>query len=320
IGRLRPGWTADRASAHLAAISRGLFETTLPARYSPEDAKDYLAFALKAFPAATGVSVLRSQYSAPLWLLLGVTGLVLAVACANLANLMMARGATREREVAVRLAIGASRPRIVRQLLAESLLIACAGSAAGLLVARWLTRSLLALLATGNDAPFVDLSLDWRVIVFTTVLAAAACLLFGLAPALGATGVNPGVTMRTSGRGFSEGRSRLRRALVVVQVALSLVLVAGALLFGRTLGNLGTLDAGFRTEGVTVADLDLRKAGIPDDALRAVQAQLIEAVTTLPDVAAASRASLLPVGGLQWNERIVVGDVPQRTYPNFNSV
>ena len=131
FGRLKPGWSVERASAHVASLSEPIFKATLPTRYRAEDVEHYLKFKLAAFEAPTGVSNLRRNYESPLWLLLATTGMVLLIACANLANLMLARATAREREIAVRLAIGASRGRIVRQLLAESLLIAVIGAASG---------------------------------------------------------------------------------------------------------------------------------------------------------------------------------------------
>ena len=180
MGRLKPGVTIDQARSQLASISPSIFQATLPT-YRPEDEKHYLQFKLGAYPAGTGISQLRRQYESPLWLLLATTGLVLLIACANLANLMLARATARERELAVRLAIGASRGRIVRQLLAESLLIAAIGAVAGAVLAQWLTGVMIGLLTTDNNRIFVALTLDWRVFAFTAALAVLTCLIFGLA-------------------------------------------------------------------------------------------------------------------------------------------
>ena len=191
---------------------------------------------------------MREDYERPLWLLFGIAGLVLLIACANLANLLLARASAREREMAVRQALGASRWRLMRQLLAESLLLAIVGAALGAFLAQNLSRFLVSFLNTSGNNVFLDLGLDWRVLGFAAGAAALTSVLFGLTPALRATRIEPGAAMKASGRGLTAGRERfsLRRALVVVQVALSLVLVAGALLFSRSLNKLETVDTGFR--------------------------------------------------------------------------
>jgi putative ABC transport system permease protein len=322
LGRLKPGLTVDQASAHLAGLSKGIMASTVSPRYTASDAKEYLEMELGAREAATGVSTLRRNYSDSLNILLGVTGLVLLIACANLANLMLARATAREREVAVRLAIGASRRRIVRQMLSESLLIAAIGAGAGVVVAQWFSRFLVAFLSTDNSPLAVDLSLDWRVFGFTAGVAVAACLLFGLTPAIKATAGSPGVTMKAGSRGMTDSRERfgVRRALVVVQVALSLVLVVGALLFTRSLRNLTTLDPGFRQEGVMTAALDKRKAGIANDAQAALNRRILDRVRAIPGVTVVAEAFTTPVGGNSWNNQIVVGGVVQPEYVNINSV
>src|SRR5262249_60888398 len=165
MGRLKPGWSLAHATVHLEAISPALFRDTLP-NYGPEDEKAYLAFRFGAFPAASGVSDVRSDFEAPLWLLLATAALVLLIACANLANLMPAGARAREREVAVRLALGASRGRIVRQMAAESALIAGCGAAAGALLAQWLTSALVASIATPRDRVVLAVAHDWRVFAF----------------------------------------------------------------------------------------------------------------------------------------------------------
>ncbi|HWF85774.1 MAG TPA: ABC transporter permease, partial [Vicinamibacterales bacterium] len=322
IGRLKPDWTEARASAQLASMSAPIFQATLPPHYREQDAKHYLQFQFGAFPAGTGISALRRDYESPLWMLLATTGLVLIIACANLANLMLARATAREREVAIRLAIGASRGRLVRQLLAESLLIAFIGAAAGAVLAQWLSQFLVDFLATERNQPFVDLSLDWRVFAFTLALAAATCVVFGLIPALRATATSPGAAMKAGSRGMSDSRERfgLRRALVVLQVALSLVLVVGALLFVRSLRNLMTLDAGFRQDGLLIANLDLRRAGIPEERRTAVYQEITDRLRGLPGVTEASQAFIVPVSGSGWNNNIVIDGKKYSENVNFNSV
>ncbi|HEX3703927.1 MAG TPA: ABC transporter permease [Vicinamibacterales bacterium] len=322
IGRLKPDWTEARANAQLASVSGPIFQQTLPPHYRAEDAKHYLNFKLGAFPAGTGVSALRRNYESPLWMLLATTGLVLIIACANLANLMLARATAREREVAIRLAIGASRWRLVRQLLAESLLIALIGAAAGAVLAQWLSRFLVDFLATDGNRLFVDLSLDWRVFAFTLALAVATCFVFGLIPAVRATAASPGAAMKAGSRGVSDSRERfgLRRALVVLQVALSLVLVVGALLFVRSLRNLMTLDAGFRQDGLLIVGLDLRRAAIPPERRNAVNQEITERLRGLPGVAEASQAFVVPVSGSGWNNNIVVDGKKYSDNVNFNRV
>ena len=321
MGRLKPGVSVEQARAQLSSISAAVFAATLP-DYRADDAKHYLEFKIGAYPAGTGISQLRRQYESPLWLLLATTGLVLLIACANLANLMLARATAREREIAVRLAIGASRGRIVRQLLAESLLIAAIGAAAGAILAQWLSQFLVDFLRTDNNRIFVALALDWRIFAFTASLAVLTCLVFGLVPALRATNTAPAHAMKAGSRGSTDSRERfgMRRALVVAQVALSLVLVVGAMLFVRSLRNLLALDAGFQQNGILVVNMDLRRAGIPEGRRVALFADIRSRLAGLPGVSSAAQVFIMPVSGSGWNNNIVIGGKTYRDNVNINEV
>jgi predicted permease len=293
----------------------------LPPKYRTDDAKYYLAFKLKAISAENGFSGLRSDYSNPLWMLLAIAGLVLLIACANLANLMLARASAREKEIAVRLALGASRARLIRQLLSESLLLAIAGAAAGIVLARVLGGVLIAMISTQNDTMFLDLSPDYRVLGFTAALAVLTCILFGLAPALRATKSSPASAMRASGRGLTANRERfgLRRILVVTQVALSLVLLVGALLFAGSLRNLMTVNAGFRQDGILVTNLGFESLKIPKDRRIEYRRQLVDKIRSIPGVASAANNNITPLSGSGWNQTVFI-DGKKKGGSNLNRV
>jgi putative ABC transport system permease protein len=313
IGRLKPGWTIERASTQLAAISPVVFAATLPGEYDAIEKKDYLAFRLGALPAATGVSGLRHDYEDPLWLLLALSGLVLLIACANLANLMLARASVRQREMALRLTLGASRSRLIRQLLAESLLLAALGTIAGAALAQILSRVLVAFLSTHDNQIFVELTPDWRVLGFATALAILTCVLFGLVPAMQASRTDPGVVMKT-GRGLTASRDRflLRRALVVSQIALSLVLLTGAFLFVRTFRNLITEDAGFVQDHLLVVDFDFSPLKLPPASQMAYKQALLARMQSIPGVSSAAETLVVPLNHSGWDDNIDIPDGPQR--------
>jgi putative ABC transport system permease protein len=302
-GRLKPGWSLEQATAQMQTISPGLMEAALPANYPLGRVKAYLESKLIAVPAGSGVSQLRETYEQPLWLLLALGGIVLLIACANLSNLLLARASVRERELAVRQALGASRWRLVRQLLVESLLLAAAGAAFGTGLALVLSRFLVAFLSTNADPVFLDLALDWRVLGFTTGLAVLTCFLFGLAPAVHATRMEPGTLMKAGGRGITDGRASFslgfswRRALTILQVALSLVLVAGALLFSRSLSKLLTVPMGFRPDGVLIAAVDFRKLALPPDRQYVFKDRLLDQMRAIPGVESASVTFDIPLSG-----------------------
>ncbi|MDQ6894021.1 MAG: ABC transporter permease [Acidobacteriota bacterium] len=323
LGRLRPGWTIERASAHLAEISRGVFAGTVPAGYDSRDREHYLGFTLGALPVSSGWSEVREEYATPLWLLLGISALVLLIACANLANLMVARSDGRRREIAVRLALGASRARLVRQLLAESLMLAAVGTLAGAALAQLLTRVVVAYLSTERTTLFIDLHPDWRLFAFTAGLAVVTCVMFGLAPAIQATRTEPNEALKTGGRGIAGSGSRfgVRRALVVSQVSLSLVLLVGALLFVQTFRNLASLDAGFRRDRIVVAEFDFAPMRIPAGARVAFRREMVERIRTIPGVSAAASLLIVPVSGQGWNDTLrIPGLAAEKSLANFNRV
>jgi putative ABC transport system permease protein len=306
MGRLRPGWTARSATADLHALSPGIMRATLPAGYRADMAKGFLANKLTATGAGTGISGLRRQFERPLWLLMATTGLVLLIACANLANLLLARAAVREPEIAMRLAIGASRSRLVRQLLAESLLLAVAGAGLGAGLAIVLSRALVVFISTPDNPLFVDLAPDWRMLGFTAALAVLTCVLFGLLPAVRATYLSPLAAMRTGMRSVTAGRERFsfRRALVATQVALSLVLLFGALLFVRSLHNLLTVDAGFKPAGIVTVRTDFRKGQYPAARRLAVYRELADRLATVPGVVSVAQVDSAPLSGGSWDNLV----------------
>ena len=323
MGRLKPGWTVERGSAQLRAISKSIFEAAMPPEYNPSNAKALLAAKLGAVPGGAGISDLRETYDQPLCVMLSLAGLVLLIASANLANLMLARATAREREMAMRMALGAGRGRLIRQLLVESVLLAMISAALAALLATNLSRVLVASMSTQQNPLFVALSIDWRVLGFTTALAGLTCLLFGLAPALRATRLSPGEVLKESGRGTTQGRSRfgLRQILVVSQVALSLMLLVGALLFARSLNNLATLDPGFRRDGIIVVDIDFTARHLATEARRAFSEDLVRRVRGVPGVDAAAQAAIVPLSGDGIGHDILVGasgdapdDVPEAAF------
>jgi len=324
IGRLKPGSTTAAAASQARAMSPAVFESTVPPNYRPDAAKYYAQYKLTANPAGSGVSSLRQRYEEPLLLLLGIAGLALLIACANLANLMLARASTREREMAIRLAIGADRGRLIRQLLAESLLLAVAGALAGAVLASFLSRYLVSFLTTKDSPLFVELGADWRVFGFMAGLAILTCILFGLTPALRASRAVPASAMKASGRGLTADRGKfgLRRMLVISQVALSLVLLVGALLFVGSLRNLSTLDPGFRENGLLITGVDISRINVPAARRAVLYQELLNRLRAIPGVEATASASVVQISGNGWNDSIeMLGQRAQeRMVPWFDRV
>src|SRR5262245_4376167 len=217
----------------------------MPPGVPPGFRQHFLEDAFLVAPASTGTSGLRQQYQRPMLVILGVVALVLIVACANIANLQLARATARRHELSVRVALGASRLRLARGPLIESVLLSVAGAAIGLAFAFWSSRLLVAQLSTWRRRIYLDLSLDWRVLAFTAVVTAATAILFGVLPALRASSAAPIDALKSDGRGTTGSRLRLSSGLVVAQVALSVVVIVAAGLFLRTFRNLANVPIGF---------------------------------------------------------------------------
>ena len=303
-GRLKPGTTLEQASSQLTAISPGLIETTMPTGYNATSLNLYKSFRLAAYPGGKGISWLRQKYDTSLWLLLGTTGLVLLIACANLANLMLVRASTREREMAVRLAIGASRWRLIRQLLSEGFVLAAAGAILGIALAEIFSRSLVHFLSAGSNPIELGIGLEWRVLAFTGALAISTCIFVTLVPALRSSSAEPGLVLKSGSRGTTAGRERFsfQRLLVASQIAVSVVLLVGALLFARSFWNLITLDPGFRERGILVAYVDLKRLALPRERYVPFVRDLQAAVKTVPQVESAATSTHVPLNSLStWN-------------------
>ena len=297
VGRLKQGLTLEQASSQLSAMSPGFIEVTLPTGYSSTSLNIYKNFRLAAYPGGNGISWLRQTYDTSLWLLLGTTGLVLLIACANLANLMLVRASTRAREMAVRLALGASRWRLIRQLLSEGFVLAGAGTVLGIALAEIFSRSLVHFLSTGNNPVQLGISLEWRVLLFTGALMISTCAFVALVPALRSSRVEPGLALKSGSRGTTAGRERFsfQRLLVVSQIAVSVVLLVGALLFARSFWNLATLDPGFREKGILVTYVDLKRLALPPERYAPFIRDLLAAVKTVPQVESSATSTHIPL-------------------------
>ena len=296
MGRVAPGRSLDQIRAQLALTSTALFEATLPASFTPDLAKDYLSYRLGAAPGATGVSMLRRLYADPLVILQWTTALVLLIACTNLANLVLARASARQREFALRLAVGGSWRRLVAQVMVENALLAAGGAFAGLACATMLSRLLVGLLGSGFS---LELALDTRLMVFMAAIAFVTCLAFGLIPAWRASRVTAADSLKAGGRAqsaSSEGTT-LRRALVMTQVACSVVLLAAALLFVATLRNLLAVDTGFDADDVYVARIDLSQLTVNQARRTALIAEALARIVRAPGVTSAAEVRNVPLGG-----------------------
>ncbi len=295
LGRLKPGVTRQQAQAALAVTYKPLLEEQLAQsknNWSPDTRTRFVNKPLELTPGASGRPVFQNDARDGLVVLTVMVGLVLLIACANVANLLVARGVARQREIAVRLAIGASRWRLVRQLLSESVLLALAGGLAGLLVAFWTVDALLAALAANLDVQGLSANIDGRILTYNTALALLTGLLFGLLPSLQTTRLALAETLKDQGTGTTggKGHTRFRKALVVTQIAMTLLLVVSAGLFAKSFYELRTHDLGVRRDHVLGFAIAPEQAGYAPERTRGFLDQLLPALRSLPGVTSAASA------------------------------
>ncbi len=291
MGRLRPGVSMAQAQAVLAPRFHQWVATT--AKTDGERAK---LPALMLNPGGAGLGTLRRRYSKPLYVLLAMVGLILAIACANIANLLLARAAARRREMAVRLSLGAGRFRVVRQLLTESVMLASLGGALAILFAIWGVRSLTFLFSNGQENFTLRAELDWNVLGVTAALSVVCGLLFGLAPAIQSTRPDVMPTLK-DGRGGGP-RRRAQHVLVVAQIAMSFLILVAAGLFVRTLNKLHSVQLGYARENILLFSLNARQAGHRDPEIATFYANLRKRFESIPGVSSAtlSQSSIIRAG------------------------
>jgi len=332
FGRLKPGVSLQQAKASLQPFMHSMLENEvqLPAfnRASKYDRDEFLKCWIDLLPGSQGRSYVRSQLSAPLWVLMATTGMVLLIACANLANLMLVRGSSRSKEIAVRLAMGATRSRIVAQLLTESLTLSLLGGIAGLAIAFWADRALMKIyLPSDSGGMNITSTPDLRILVFNLFVAVLTGVLFGLVPAIRTTKPNLSGTLKDQAGAVvgGGGHHRLRKALVIAQVTLSLLLLVGAGLFVRSLANLRNLGPGFAPEHLVAFNIDPSLNGYTPDRMKVFYPQVSQALGSIPGVQSVGLASVRILEDNEWDSGMSVeGFTPDKpddhAQPYMNSI
>ena len=330
FARLKPGVSIEQAQASLAPIYKQIIDLEVQA---PEFARvprlarqQFLTSRMEVFEGSTGRSGLRGRFSKPLYVLMAISGTVLLIACANIAGLLIARGTARRKEIAVRLALGASRKQVVGELMIESLMISAAAATLGLGLGVWLDRTLLQFLPTDDAQVTITAALDSRVLLFSVVVAFVTAFIFGLAPALQSTRPNLSETLRNEAGSIFGGRghTRIRKSLVVLQVSLSLLLLIASSLFVRSLANLHQLEPGFRTDRVLAFSIDPTLNGYDRQRTAIFYLEMLDRLRALPGVEAAGQALMRVLDGGAWRNILrVEGYTPQqgeRVVAHFNAV
>ena len=295
MARLRPGVTPEQAKASINVVFKGLLESKVGASSTPDQRRHDLDQRINLQPAARGSSVLREHFGEPLKILMAMVGFVLLIACANVANLLLARGAARQREFAMRIAIGAGRARLIGQLLTEGLLLAISGAAAGLLLARWADALLLRMVSGGASGPpsvHLDLQPDAQVLGFTLGVTVLTTILFALIPALHSTRLDLAPVLKSTPSGASGEASHRRfpagKILVVTQVAVSVVLLISAGLFVRSLSRLGEVNLGYDRENLILFRVDSAPGGYKGAAIPRFQLDLLARISAIPGLRGAT--------------------------------
>ena len=319
FARLKPGVSVEQAKAAVQPLFHQIIEGEVKeaafSRAGQEIKDRFLKSTMDVFPGGTGTSFLRNELTKPVYVLLGLVAFVLLIACANLANLQLARATARGKEIAVRLSLGASRFQIIRQLLVESTLLSLSAGAVGLLVGRWLLQMLLSMRASEISHLTITPEIDPRVLLFNFAVAALVGILFGLAPAWQSTRPDLATTLKDQAAAVAGGtHARFRKGLLVAQVTLSLVLLIGAGLFVNSLMNLRKLDPGFRSDNLLMFGLDPTKGGYKPEGVRDLYHRLHDRLAALPGVVATSHSNMPIVSGDEWDNSLTVeGHDPTQT-------
>ena len=306
IGRLKPEGTVEQAKANLTVVLQQALKGSYGASITQQDRKDIAEEGIKVAAGGTGLSEFRGDYATPLLLLMGIVGLVLLIACVNVANLLLARATARSKEIAVRLALGASRGRLLRQLLTESILLALCGGVGGALLAIWGVRLLVKVF--GSDAASLPMSPDMRVLAFTSAACVLTGILFGLVPSLRSLKVQVSPTLKDSSAASQEPRSRLGwgKGLVAGQVALSILVLFAASLLVRSLQKLLTQDLGYDSGHIIVASVSPSAVGYEGERFRQLAMRLADRLATIPGVRGVSYSRNGILSGSETNNQLIV--------------